>query len=64
MTLLFFLDLVLFSIWHTTLPVCQGPSADIAAAKSMFLLTVHWPASSANCNLLVWWWVGFGMSLT
>ena len=24
--LLFLLDSVLFSIWHTTLPVCQGPS--------------------------------------
>ena len=26
---LFSLDLVLFSIWHTTLPVCQGPVVDI-----------------------------------
>ena len=32
-----------------------------SAAKSIFLLTAHWPASSANCDLLVWWWVGFGM---
>ena len=35
-----------------------------SAAKSIFLLTAHWPASSANCDLLVWWWVGFSMSLT
>ena len=27
--LLFSLDLVLFSIWHTTLPICQGPFVDI-----------------------------------
>ena len=27
-----------------------------SAAKSMFLLTAHWPASSANCDLSVWWW--------
>ena len=35
-----------------------------SAAKPIILLTAHWPASSANCDLLVWWWVGFGMSLT
>ena len=35
-----------------------------SAAKSIFLLTAPWPASSANCDLLVWSWVGFGMSLT
>ena len=35
-----------------------------STAESIFLLTVHWPASSANYDLLVWWWVGFGMSLT
>ena len=33
-------------------------------AKSIFLLTAHWPMSSANCDLLVWWWVGLGISLT
>ena len=26
-----------------------------SAAKSIFLLTAHWPTSSANCDLLVWW---------
>ena len=26
-----------------------------SAAKSIFLLTAHWPVSSANCDLLVWW---------
>ena len=26
-----------------------------STAKSIFLLTAHWPASSANCDLLVWW---------
>ena len=26
-----------------------------SAAKLMFLLTAHWPASSANCDLSVWW---------
>ena len=26
-----------------------------SAAKSIFLLTAHWPASTANCDLLVWW---------
>ena len=26
-----------------------------SAAKSIFLLTAHWPASSANCDLLVGW---------
>ena len=26
-----------------------------SAAKSIFLLTTHWPKSSANCDLLVWW---------
>ena len=35
-----------------------------SAAKSIFLLIAHWRASSANCDLLVWWLVGFGMSLT
>ena len=35
-----------------------------SAARSIFLLTAHWPASSANCDLLVWWSLGFGMSLT
>ena len=35
-----------------------------SAVKSIFLLTAHWPASSANCDLLVWWWLGFGMPLT
>ena len=35
-----------------------------SAAKSIFLLMAHWPASSANCDLLVWWWLGFGMPLT
>ena len=35
-----------------------------SVAKSIFLLTAHWSASSANCDLLVWWWVGFDMSLT
>ena len=35
-----------------------------SAAKSIYLLTANGPASSANCDLLVWWWVGFGMSLT
>ena len=29
-----------------------------SAGKSIFLLTAHWPTSSANCDLLVWWWVG------
>ena len=35
-----------------------------SAAESIFLLTAHWLASSENCDLLVWWCVGFGMSLT
>ena len=35
-----------------------------SAAESIFLLTAHWPASSANCNLSVWWWLGFSRSLT
>ena len=26
-----------------------------STAKSILLLTAHWPASSANCDLLVWW---------
>ena len=35
-----------------------------SAAESIFLLTAHWPMSSANCDLLVWWRVEFGTSLT
>ena len=34
--LLFSLDLVLFSIWHTTLPVCQGPVVDIPLLNRYF----------------------------
>ena len=34
--LLFSLDLVLFSIWHTTLPVCQGPIVDILLLNQYF----------------------------
>ena len=26
-----------------------------SAVKLIFLLTAHWLASSANCDLLVWW---------
>ena len=26
-----------------------------SAADSIFLLTAYWLASSANCDLLVWW---------
>ena len=48
------LDLVLFSIWHTTLPVCQGPVVDIPLLNRYFYSR---PASSANCDLLVWWWL-------
>ena len=28
-------------------------SCKYSAAKSIFLLTAHWPSSSANCDLLV-----------
>ena len=52
---LFSLDLVLFSISHTTLPVCQGPFEVIPLLNRYFLLSAQWPASSANCDLLVWW---------
>ena len=31
-----FLDLILFSIWHNTLPVRQGPSADIPLLNQYF----------------------------
>ena len=48
-----FLGSVLFLIWHTTLPVCQGPSTDIPLLNRLLLLTVHWLVSSANCDLLV-----------
>ena len=54
---LFSLDLVLFSIWHTTLPVCQCPFRRYSTAKSIFLITAHWPESSANCDFLVIWHV-------
>ena len=52
--LLFFLDSVLFFIWKTTLPVCQGPSADILLLNSYLYSWPYWPASSASCDLLVW----------
>ena len=32
----------------------SGSLCKYSAAKSMFLLTAHWPASSANCDLSVW----------
>ena len=32
----FSLDLVLFSIWHTTLPVCQDPIANIPMLNQYF----------------------------
>ena len=35
-----------------------------SAAKSIFLLTSHWPAKSANFDLLVWWQLEFGKSMT
>ena len=35
-----FLDLILFSVWHITLTVCQGPSADILLLNQYFF---SWP---------------------
>ena len=44
----FFQDSVLFSIWHTTLPVFVGPYANVLLQIIHFLLAAHRAVSSAN----------------
>ena len=54
--LLFSLDLVLFSIWHTTLPVCQGHSADIPLLNQhlMHAFIIHFILASFTCAHSAW----------
>ena len=55
LSLLFSLDLTLFENLAHHLASLSRSFCRYSAAKSILLLRAHWPASSANCDLLVWW---------
>ena len=63
MMTLFFQDWVLFSIWHTTLPVLVGPYKSFTA-NCTFLIAAHRAVSSGNWDFEFCLWWGFGKSLT